>query len=405
MIYAFRLRSHLLAVEIQDPDWAIATSTVAHILKVDEEDISILPDGHEPTCELTEVPRDSDMVIVIRGWEFQSAAYHRVMRNARNYAKKHELPEEMRMTKRAKYSNKHVATDLTIEVQNAASSVHAHMEDATNSIHAHQADTQDDIYDLRDDMHARCDGLSDVMHGLTNEMRGLKERLMGAPGHMQLKNDDGQHALEDMSEMAVDTPATVAEIVAVAPEMEAPAAAASSTQIWGSAESRKEFNHGGTIYIPAEASEGTPAESSEGKDGEESDSSSASDASEDVAPAAQPEDDAPAAQPIDAAQAMAMLDPVQPNDVAPMPHDLVVRPTNAEDAMAHGYSPVRTRVQWPPSMQEFQEANDSDKAQMYQDLTTAFRKMAQTSFELLAERDIALAQIEAMGRAFSERPQ
>ena len=439
MHFAFRLRSHVLAVELPDnPEWQLAISTLSDILKVDEQDLRILPDGQEPTGDLSEVHADTDLLIHVDGWAFQSPMYHKVMRAARNYCKQHPLPAELRKAKKGKYKIKQLATDLTLEVQKSACGMHEHMEDVSHGLHAHQADTQADIADVKQDVNMRCDALS-------AGLREVKQLLLDGPGQKKLQNAEEQLTLQDGDsagavEMQGDpagavempvaskiaTPAGEVEmkvpaIVTAAPAVEMPVKASEiatpgssskappmqAPQLWGI--DLKTFGRGSTIYIPPEhisGSENQGSEGSEGSEGSVSGSKKGSDSSSSVTDASEIWRDAPvrdddiqdatdvaaqsdvAAQPMDATDDQDVVQPVQKAARTEVP------------ATEHVFSKLAEKVQveWPPSMAQYHAASESEKAAMFQKLSSAFEAIAKTSFELMAERDIALAHLEAFNK-------
>ena len=93
MRLVFHMRCHKLPLELPNPSWQLAQTTLAHILGTDEEQLRFLVDGSEAVGLLQDAG-SAKLVVEVIGLVFQSPAYHKHMRRARDYARAHPVDGE-----------------------------------------------------------------------------------------------------------------------------------------------------------------------------------------------------------------------------------------------------------------------------------------------------------------------
>ena len=94
--------------------------TISHILRVPEADLRLLPGGEEPSCPLDQVGSDVQIHVEVRDWTFQSPLYHRVMRAAREYAKAHPVSPELERKKHNSKKRDTMETEQLLTADEAA---------------------------------------------------------------------------------------------------------------------------------------------------------------------------------------------------------------------------------------------------------------------------------------------
>ena len=142
----FRFKSHLLLVDLPaECDWDTAQMAVAKILNVSPTRVGFFPNGvplGDNSASLSELDKDTDLVVLVKDTDYNTKGYHNSMRFARLYAKAHPIPPSMVSKKRKRYSHANVVSDLTAVIGHESASLHNHIEAGRDEVKDMKSDVQ-----------------------------------------------------------------------------------------------------------------------------------------------------------------------------------------------------------------------------------------------------------------------
>ena len=130
-----RYNSHQLPVQLKTPTWQSAYEGIAEILGIQPDGLIFQVGGlpievDSPLPDSTKV----DVRCVVLECGYASKLYHRTLNRAREWKRKHPVPQELKGAKRAKYSRLNAVHDITSAVSEAAGCVHHHLDEVGGAV-------------------------------------------------------------------------------------------------------------------------------------------------------------------------------------------------------------------------------------------------------------------------------